>query len=130
LRGRKPAQKSRANDFRRKLVEWKQTPESSRPSLRALARELGTSHQSLGYYLTGLEEWRWEKELKAFRAKAKAKNLTLTPADERRYLNWLRKVEERQARDAAKAARRDRRQAALLDSLKYLLRDSRRHFEP
>lgn len=50
-RGRKPAHESRATEFRRKLIEWKQTPESSRPSLRALARELGTSHQLLTFYL-------------------------------------------------------------------------------
>ncbi len=47
MRGRKPKQESRSAELRQKLIEWKQTPESSRPSLRALARELGTSHQLL-----------------------------------------------------------------------------------
>ena len=55
--GRKAGQESRAAEFRQRLVIWKQTPESSRPSLRALARELDTSHQLLEHYLDGLEEW-------------------------------------------------------------------------
>jgi hypothetical protein len=42
-------------------MEWKQTPESSRPSLRALARMLGTSHQLLKHYLDGLEKWRYKE---------------------------------------------------------------------
>jgi hypothetical protein len=36
--GRKPKQDSRSAEFRGRLIAWKQTPESSRPSLRALAR--------------------------------------------------------------------------------------------
>ena len=59
--GRKPAQDSRATEFRRELIEWKQTPESSRPSLRELARMLGTSHQLLKHYLDGLEKWRYKE---------------------------------------------------------------------
>jgi hypothetical protein len=59
--GRKPTLKSRATEFRQRLVTWKQTPESTRPSLRALARELGTSHQLLKHYLDGLEEWEWQE---------------------------------------------------------------------
>src|SRR5215471_110184 len=55
--GRKAGQESRAAEFRQRLVIWKQTPESSRPSLRALSRELDTSHQLLEHYLDGLEEW-------------------------------------------------------------------------
>ena len=43
------------------LTAWKKTPESSRPPLRALARELGTSHQLLAFYLNGLEKWRGEE---------------------------------------------------------------------
>lgn len=54
--GRRRAQESRGTEFRRKLIEWKQTPDSSRPSLRAVARELGTSHQLLAFYLEGLEK--------------------------------------------------------------------------
>ncbi len=33
------------------------TAESLRPSLRALARELGTSHQLLNFYLKGSDKW-------------------------------------------------------------------------
>jgi hypothetical protein len=124
MRGRKPKQQSRSEEFRKALIAWKQTPVAIRASLRALARELGTSHQLLGHYLSALEEWRWEKELQVFHAKAKAKNLTVTPAVERRYLDWLRKIEGRQVRDAARAAKWASKQAALLDSLKYLLPDS------
>ncbi len=57
-RGRKPKQESRATEFRQKLMGWMQTPEPLRPSLRALAREVGTSHQLLKHYLDGMEKWR------------------------------------------------------------------------
>jgi hypothetical protein len=50
-RGRRPAARSRSSEIREKLAAWKQTPESSRPTLRALAQELGTSHQLLGHFL-------------------------------------------------------------------------------
>lgn len=61
MRGRKPTQESRAAEFRRRLITWEQTPESLRPSLRALARGLGTSHQLLKHYLDGLEKWRYKE---------------------------------------------------------------------
>lgn len=48
----------------------------------------------------------------------------MPPAVEKSYLNWLRKIEERQAREAAKAAKWASKHAALLDSLKHLLPDS------
>jgi hypothetical protein len=44
MKGRKKKPESRATEFRQRLVIRKQTPESLRPSLRQLARELGTSH--------------------------------------------------------------------------------------
>ena len=47
MTGRKPKQESRSAEFRQILMAWKQTPEALRPSLRELARELGTSHQLL-----------------------------------------------------------------------------------
>lgn len=56
-RGRKPVGESRAPEIRARLMEWKQTPESLRSSLRALAAEIGTSHQLLSFYLQRLEEW-------------------------------------------------------------------------
>jgi hypothetical protein len=61
MRGRKTTQESRATEFRQRLVAWNQTPKSLRPSLRALARELGTSHQLLKHYLDGLEKWRYKE---------------------------------------------------------------------
>src|SRR5580692_10627049 len=57
MRGRKPKQESRATELRRILIEWKQAPASSRPSLRSFACELGTSHQLLAFSLKGLDEW-------------------------------------------------------------------------
>jgi hypothetical protein len=81
MRGRKPKQESRATEFRRKLIEWKQTPESSRPPLRALARELGTSHQLLTFYLKGLEKWQIEeyrRQAREIRARASDEGRPLT----------------------------------------------------
>ncbi len=83
--GRKPKQESRAAEFRHRLIAWKQTPESLRPSLRALACELGTSHQLLKHYLDGLEEWQYEeryrrakKQSEEIPARAKAENRKMT----------------------------------------------------
>jgi hypothetical protein len=130
MSGRRPKPESRSAEFRQTLVEWKQTPAAFRPSLRTLARELSTTHQLLSYYLATLEEWRREKDLEEFRAKARAKSVTLTPAIEKRYLTWLRKIEERQARDAARTAKWVNKHAALLHRLKHLLPDSPRYFQP
>jgi hypothetical protein len=83
--GRKPKRESRAAEFRQRLIAWKQLPESLRPSLRALACELGTSHQLLAHYLDGLEEWlfkeryrRAKKQAREIRARAKAENREMT----------------------------------------------------
>lgn len=116
--GRKPKLESRSAELRQTLIAWKQTPESSRPSLRALARALGTTHQLLGHYLVGLDEWRWQNELEQLRANAKARGVTVTPALERRFLAWLKKLEARQAREAAKAAKWENENAALINRLK------------
>jgi hypothetical protein len=75
--GRKPKHESRAAEFRQALIAWRrQIPESSRPSLRALAAGLSTTHQTLGYYLNGLDRWRAEEEAKQIRAR---RYLTLAP---------------------------------------------------
>ena len=55
--GRKSKEESRAEEFRHRLTIWRQLQESSRPPLRALARELGTTHQMLAHCLDGLEIW-------------------------------------------------------------------------
>jgi hypothetical protein len=66
-RGRKPAIESRAAEFCTRLLAWKQTPEPQRISLRALAIEIGTSHQLLGSYLR-----RWDKrQAREYRRQAK-----------------------------------------------------------
>lgn len=55
--------------------------ESSRPPLRALARELGTSHQLLDFYLNGLEKWQGEeywRQAREIRARAIAEDRPLT----------------------------------------------------
>jgi hypothetical protein len=66
-------------------MAWKQTPESSRPSLRALARELGTSHQLLTFYLKGLGKWQGEEYLRQareIRTRAISENRVLTAWEE------------------------------------------------
>ena len=83
--GRKPTSQSRATEFRRELIAWKQTPESSRPSLRALACELGTSHQLLTFYLKGLGKWQakeYWRQAREIRTRAKAENRVLTQWEE------------------------------------------------
>jgi len=64
MKGRKLKWESRAAEFRQRLFIWKQTPESLRPSLRELARNLGTSHQLLGFYLQHWEAWRKAEEIR------------------------------------------------------------------
>jgi hypothetical protein len=87
--GRKPAGESRASEIRSRIAIWSQTLESTRPSLRALARKLGTSHRLLAFYLNGLDEWQcseryWEAKESAnqqageIRARAKAENREMT----------------------------------------------------
>jgi len=85
MKGRKKKQESRAAEFRERLMVWKRTPESLRPSLRALALDLSTSHQLLQHYLDGLDEWeckarcqRAKEEAEEIRARAKAENREMT----------------------------------------------------
>ena len=88
-RGRKPARESRAPEIRARLMEWKQTPQTFRNSLRTLAAEMGTSHQLLSYYLQRLDEWQdrrqgteYEHQAEAIRARARAENRPLTQWEE------------------------------------------------
>src|SRR5258708_4160965 len=71
-RGRKRISESRATEIRTRLVEWKQIPEATRISLRALAAEIGTSHQLLSFYLERLNEWQLNERAKEYRRQAKA----------------------------------------------------------
>jgi hypothetical protein len=91
MSGRKPKQESRAAEFRQRLATWKQTPVPLRPSLRALARQLHTSHQLLEHYLAGLEKWQQmercrkaEKESEEIRACAKTEGRPMTQWEEER----------------------------------------------
>jgi hypothetical protein len=84
-RGRKSLSESQAEGIRARLVAWKQTPEAQRVSLRALAVELGTSHQLLSFYLKGLNDWQkkdYRRRAKAIRDRTEAENRYMTPWEE------------------------------------------------
>ena len=88
-RGSKPNQESRSVEFRQRLTVWKRTPESSRPSLRARATELNTSHQLLAHYLGDLEVWQARENsreakdsIEEIRARAETEKRSLTPWEE------------------------------------------------
>jgi len=99
MRGRKPGYESRATEFRQRLIAWKQAPVSLRPSLRALARELGTSHQLLKHYLDRLEKWLYQERFR--RAKKQSEGIRARAAAEGRYMTpW----EEQQVRAYDRAA--------------------------
>jgi len=93
MRGRKPAAESRGSEFRARLAEWMRKPEFSRPSLRALARELGTSHQLLSFYLKNLHKWQskqYWRQAKAIRARANAEGRDLTQQEEQQFYAYNR----------------------------------------
>lgn len=117
LRGRKPQCQSRSSELREQLIAWKQTPEFSRPSLRALARELGTSHQLLTFYLKGLEEWRateYFRQARELRARANAEDRPMT--------QW----EEQQARSYDRAGISLMTGAIIVDDIRRIRQDSER----
>jgi hypothetical protein len=85
MRGRKLKSESLGIEIRARLSEWKQMPEYSRPSLRALARDLGTSHQLLTFYLKRLDEWQakeYWRQAREIHACAMAENRVLTPSEQ------------------------------------------------
>lgn len=99
MQGRKIKQESRADEFRHRLLAWKQAPESLRPSLRELARQLGTSHQLLEHYLNGLEEWKYQERYRQaknaseeIRARAVAEGRPLTAGEEQQARTWDREA--------------------------------------
>jgi len=92
-RGRKSRCESRAEEFRQQLNAWKRMPESSRSSLRALARGLGTTHQLLGHYLKRWEKWQGKehrRQANEIRMRAKAEDRSLTPWEEDRVAAYKR----------------------------------------
>jgi hypothetical protein len=116
-RGRKPAYESRATELRQRLINWKQTPESMRPSLRALARELRTSHALLQHYLNNLEKWQAKEDwrrAREIRDRARAENREMTP--------W----EEQQARAHNRSGIRHYVTPILLKNLEEIRRDAER----
>ena len=78
MRGRKRKGEYRATEFRQKIVEWQQAPESLRPSLRALARELGTTHQPLRHCCDRIESWKVREKAKRIRARAETEGRDMT----------------------------------------------------
>jgi hypothetical protein len=80
-------------EFRRTILAWKQTLESSRQSLRALARELGTSHQLLSFHLKNLHKWQskeYWRQAKEIRARANAEGRLLTQQEEQQVYAYSR----------------------------------------
>jgi hypothetical protein len=120
-RGRKTRRESRSAVFRHHLLIWKQSPPTSRPSLRALARELGTSHQLLTHYLAGLEKWHYEERYR--RAKKQADEICArAEAENRNLTSW----EEQQVRACDTAHIQALVGPALLTALEGIKRDAKR----
>lgn len=102
-RGRKRSGESRAAEIRARLMVWNRTSEAARGSLRALAAEIGTSHQLLSFYLRRLDQWQANEQAKEhrrkandIRARADAENRSLSPWEEEQarahhaaYLRWI-----------------------------------------
>ena len=83
-RGRKRIKESRAAEIRARLVQWRQIPEPQRISLRALAAEIGTSHQMLSFYLRGLDKWQaseYQRQAKAICDRADAENRSMSESE-------------------------------------------------
>ena len=121
MKGGKPKQESRSVEFRERLIAWKQTPESLRPSLRALACKLGTSHQLLGHYLDGLEQWE-SKERYRNAKKASEDIRTRANSEGRPMTEW----EEQQVHAYTEEAFHAMVSSVLLDTLDRLKRESKR----
>jgi hypothetical protein len=88
-RGRKPKQESRAAHLLSNLAAWNEMPDGSRPSLRGIARRLGTSHQLLLYYLKTLPKWLAKEHLRLameILARAKAEKRPMTHQEYRQFL--------------------------------------------
>jgi hypothetical protein len=120
-RGRKPNQESRSAEFRRRLIAWKQIPESHRPSLTALACELGTSHQLLSHLLNGLEKWREEERYRE--AKNRCKEIRSRAEAEKRALS---QSEKEQFRASDRASARALLGSVLLNQIENIKREAKR----
>ncbi len=121
MTGRKPKQQSRCAEFRQRLITWKQTPVAFRPSLRALGRELGTSHQLLTHYLAGLVKWQYEERYR--KAKKESDEICARANAESRNLTYW---EEQTIRACDKALIRSLVTPALHDLLERIKREAKR----
>ncbi len=84
-RGRRSADDSHATAIRTRLTSWLREPEDQRPSLRALAIQLGTSHQLLSFYLKGLNKWQrkdYERQAEAIPTRANTEHRFMAPSEE------------------------------------------------
>jgi hypothetical protein len=91
--GRKRAGESRAAEIRARLAAWRRTPEMQRGSLRALACEMGCSHQLLGFYLRNWDRWQGRecmRESNEIQARANAENRELTAAEWAQIIDYRR----------------------------------------
>ena len=116
-RGRKPASQSSAVEIRTKLLAWKQTPELQRTSLRALAIEIGTSHQLLSFYL----RWWDKRQAKEYRRQAKEIRSRTGAETHPSIVSEM----QRQAQALEKAAFQSMIGSVLDDTLRQLKRKSR-----
>lgn len=92
-RGRKSFSESRATEIRTRLVEWKQIPEPIRISLRALAAEMGTSHQLLSFYLRRWDKWQakeYQRNANDICARAEAEKRTMTREEQAQVVAYTR----------------------------------------
>lgn len=88
--GRRPRSLSRAAEIRARLAEWKQSQEP-RISLRALAAEIGASHQLLSFYLRHWDKWQereYQRQAKAIRDNAKAERRSMSESELERVLAY------------------------------------------
>jgi (2Fe-2S) ferredoxin len=84
-KGRRPSAESDGDRIRARLKIWRDEAPEPRPSLRQLAKELGTSHQLLCFYLRGLDEWQFQvhqQANEAIFARARGENRGITPSEE------------------------------------------------
>jgi hypothetical protein len=92
-RGRKRITESRAAEIRTRLVEWKQIPAPIRISLRALAAEMGTSHQLLSFYLRRWDKWQakeYQRNANDICARAEAEKRTMTGEEQAQVVAYTR----------------------------------------
>ena len=92
-RGRKATSESRAAEIRGRLLAWKQTPESQRISLRALASQMGTSHQLLSFYLRRWDHWQmkeYQRHAQEIPDRTRAENRSMTQAESAQMIAYIR----------------------------------------